>query len=87
MGYGLTYPACQFISAAAPWLVDTAPEDGVMARWLLAIGVKFVTSDAWRAMDGSMPDRGPPCDEGMVLTHKMPNEWWSRIAANGMLEC
>ena len=82
MGYAVTYPVCEFITIASPWLLDIAPEDGVLARWLFSIGANFVNSTAWRNMD-----EGPPCDEEMVLVHKLPHEQWLTIASNGLLAC
>lgn len=82
MGYALTYPVCEFIANASPWLLDTAPEDGAMARWLFAIGASFVNSTAWRNMDD-----GLPCDEDVVLVHKLPDDAWTAIAPNGLLTC
>lgn len=82
MGYGLTPDVCEYIAAAAPWLLDTAPEDGVVARWLFAVGTQFVHNPAWRALD-----LGEHCDENMVLAHKLPVESWSNITADGMVDC
>ena len=82
MGYGLTYAVCDFINTAAPHLLDTAPEDGVVARWLFAIGTKFVHSTAWRAIND-----GEPCDEEMVLGHKLPIDLWPNITETGLVEC
>lgn len=82
MGYGLTPEVCDFITAAAPWLLDTAPEDGVVARWLFAVGTKFVHHPGWR----SISDKDP-CDESMILAHKLPIELWSNITSNGSVLC
>ena len=82
MGYALTPEVCDFIAAAAPWLLDTAPEDGVVARWLFAAGTQFVNHKAWRALD-----LGETCDEDMVLAHKLPVELWSNITSDGLVEC
>lgn len=82
MGYGLTPEVCEYIAAAAPWLLDTAPEDGVVARWLFAVGTKFVNNPAWRALD-----LGEHCDENMVLAHKLPVELWSNITSDGLVDC
>lgn len=82
MGYAITPQVCDFISAAAPRLLGTAPEDGVVARWLCAAGAKFVNRRAWRALD-----LGETCDEDMVLAHKLPVELWSNITSDGLVEC
>lgn len=82
MGYGLTYDLCNFITTAMPWLLDTAPEDGVVARWLFATGAKFVNSSAWRSIID-----GEKCDSDMVLAHKLPIDRWPDIADNGTVEC
>ena len=82
MGYAITYPICEFIKVASPWLLDTAPEDGVLARWLFAVGAQFVNSTAWRNMDS-----GPPCDDEMVLVHKLPDDQWLSITPSGLLAC
>ena len=82
MGYGLTYDLCSFVSTAMPWLLDTAPEDGVVARWLFATGAKFINSSAWRSIID-----GEKCDSDMVLAHKLPPEKWPDISALGTVEC
>lgn len=82
MGYGSTPEVCHFISAAAPWLLDTAPEDGVMAKWLFAIGADFVHCPAWRDMATN-----EPCDEDMILTHRMSDEQWASISSDGLVKC
>ena len=82
MGYGLTPEVCQFIDTAAPYLLDTAPEDGVVARWLFAIGTTFVHSEGWRAIDN-----GEVCDEDMILGHKLPTDLWSNITEQGLVDC
>lgn len=82
MGYGLTYDLCSFVTTAMPWLLDTAPEDGVVARWLFAAGAKFVNHSAWRSIID-----GEPCGVDMVLAHKLPPEKWSNISDAGTVEC
>ena len=82
MGFGLTYEVCEYISAAAPWLLDTAPEDGVVAKWLFAIGTTFVHSTAWHPMD-----IGEPCDPDMILGHRLSAEQWASVNSKGIIEC
>ncbi len=48
MGYGLTYDVCTFIVGNEENLLNTAPEDCVVARWLMAVGTKFIDSPHWR---------------------------------------
>ena len=82
MGYGLTYDLCSFVTTAMPWLLDTAPEDGVVARWFFATGARFVNSSAWRSIIG-----GEKCDTDMVLAHKLPPELWPSISDLGTVDC
>lgn len=82
MGFGLTYEVCEYIVAAAPWLLDTAPEDGVIAKWLFAIGTQFVHSTAWHPMD-----IGEPCDPDMILGHRLSNEQWASVNSKGIIDC
>ena len=37
MGYAITYDICVFIKSATPWLLVSAPEDGVVARWMFRV--------------------------------------------------
>lgn len=46
--YGLTYDVCTFIAGNEENLLNTAPEDCVVARWLMAVGTKFIDSPHWR---------------------------------------
>ncbi len=82
MGYGLTYDVCRFIAHNRPYLLDTAPEDCVVARWLFAIGVQFVDSPLW--LDIFM---GDSCKDDMVLAHKLPAELWTNISEVGTVSC
>lgn len=82
MGYGLTPEVCDYIEAAVPWLLETAPEDGVVARWLFAVGTKFVNHPGWRSVND-----GSACDQDMVLAHKLPAELWSNITRDGLVDC
>ena len=82
MRYAITPQVCDFISAAAPWLLGTAFEDGVVACRLCAARAKYINHTAWRALD-----LGETCDEDMVLAHKLPVELWSNITSDGLVEC
>ena len=82
MGYGLTYDVCTFIAANSGVLMNTAPEDCVVARWLFALGSDFVDSARW--LDIHMGDK---CHIDMVLAHKLPAELWESIADNGTVVC
>ena len=82
MGYGLTYDLCSFITAATPWLLATAPEDGVVARWVFATGATFVNLTTFRSIID-----GEPCSDDMVLAHKLPAEKWPQISESGAVEC
>ena len=82
MGYGLTYDVCSFIASNRPYLLNTAPEDCVVARWLFAIGAQFVDSPLW--LDIFM---GDSCTEDMVLAHKLPAELWNNISEAGTVPC
>lgn len=82
MGYGLTHDVCMFIASNTAVLLDTAPEDCVVARWMFAIGAEFVDSPLWRDIH-----MGDSCHNDMVLAHKLPPELWSTIAANGTVVC
>ena len=82
MGYGLTYDVCAFVAAAMPWLLDTAPEDGVVARWLFAVGAAFVNLTTFR----SIVD-GEPCSDDMILAHKLPEDRWRKISETGTVDC
>lgn len=81
-GYAVTYDACVFIAANTRFLLDTAPEDCVVARWLFAIGVNFVHSPLWRDMGG-----GESCQPDMILAHKLPPPFWANISADGNVVC
>lgn len=80
-GYAVTADICRFISKAKPWLLTTAPEDGVVARWFLAVGAKFLNHPGWRALD-----LGENCDN-MILAHKLPIESWATISSDGTVNC
>lgn len=82
MGYGLTCDVCIFISNNAEALLNTAPEDAVVARWLFAYGAQFVDSPHWR--DIFMGDN---CHDDMVLAHKLPAEAWANISDDGTVSC
>ena len=82
MGYGLTYDICLFVSGNAGVLMNTAPEDCVVARWLFAVGAEFVDSPRW--LDIHM---GDSCHPDMVLAHKLPTKLWSEIADDGTVKC
>lgn len=82
MGYGLTYDVCTFIANNRPYLLNTAPEDAVVARWLFALGTRFVDSPLW--VDIFM---GDSCMEDMVLAHKLPAELWTNISEAGAVAC
>ena len=81
-GYALTFDVCEFVAANTAVLSRTAPEDCVVARWLFAIGTKFVDSPLWREM--GIPEK---CDRKMMLAHRLPAEAWSVIAEDGNVEC
>ncbi len=82
MGYGLTYDVCLFVSSNVGSLLDTAPEDCVVARWLFAIGARFVDSPRWRDIE-----LGEGCKPDMVLAHKLPAELWENITKSGLVQC
>ena len=82
MGYGLTYDACTFVSKNVDVLLNTAPEDCVVARWLFAIGARFIDSPRWRDIE-----LGEGCQEDMVLAHKLPAELWKNITDFGVVQC
>lgn len=82
MGYGLTYDVCTFIAGNEKRLLNTAPEDCVVARWLMAIGTRFIDSPLWR--DIALGDN---CQPDMVLAHKLPAELWPNITDSGTVEC
>lgn len=82
MGYAMTYDICTFVVAASPWLLVTAPEDGVVARWMFAIGARLVNHLGWRSLD-----LGETCDVDMVVAHKLPADLWSNITENGLVDC
>ena len=82
MGYGLTYDVCEFIASNVAVLLDTAPEDCVVARWLFALGAQFVDSPLW--LDIHM---GDSCTDDMVLAHKLPVELWQNISEVGTVSC
>ena len=82
MGYGLTHDVCIFIASNTAVLLNTAPEDCVVARWMFAIGAKFVDSPLWRDIH-----MGDECHNDMVLAHKLPSELWTTIADNGTVTC
>lgn len=81
-GYALTYDVCTFIAINTAYLMDTAPEDCVVARWLFSVGASFVHSPLWRDMG-----LGERCENDMVLAHKLPVEYWASINANGTVTC
>ena len=82
MGYGLTYDVCLFIHRNKAVLLNTAPEDCVVARWLFAYGAQFVNSPHWRDIF-----MGDSCHEDMVLAHKLPPELWRNISDIGTVVC
>ncbi|DBB14310.1 TPA: UDP-Gal betaGal beta 1,3-galactosyltransferase, polypeptide 6 [Trebouxia sp. C0006] len=82
MGYGLTYDVCVFIASNTAVLLNTAPEDCVVARWLFAIGADFIDSPLWRDIH-----MGDSCHTNMVLAHKLPPELWLTIVADGTVSC
>ena len=82
MGYGLTYDVCMFIAANEEQLLNTAPEDCVVARWLMALGTRFIDSPHWRDIA-----LGEGCQPDMVLAHKLPAELWPNITESGTIEC
>ena len=81
-GYALTFDVCTFIASNTNSLSRTAPEDCVVARWLFALGAKFVDSPLWREMGAQ-----ERCDPDMLLAHRLPADAWSRIADDGTVEC
>ena len=81
-GYALTYDVCTFIAANTAYLMDTAPEDCVVARWLFALGARFVHSPLWRDMS-----LGESCQEDMVLAHKLSPGCWANIKHDGTVTC
>ena len=81
-GYALTYDVCTFIAANTGFLMVTAPEDCVVARWLFAIGATFVHSPLWRDMG-----LGESCEHDMILAHKLPSPFWTNISADGTVKC
>ncbi|KAL3156439.1 galactosylxylosylprotein 3-beta-galactosyltransferase activity protein [Trebouxia sp. C0009 RCD-2024] len=82
MGYGLTYDVCTFIAGNEGQLLNTAPEDCVVARWLMAVGAHFINSPHWRDIA-----LGEGCQPDMVLAHKLPADLWSNITDSGTIEC
>ena len=82
LGYGLPYDVCIFIASNTAVLLNTAPEDCVVARWLFAIGVDFIDSPLWRDIH-----MGDSCHNSMVLAHKLPPDLWYTIAADGTVSC
>lgn len=82
MGYALTYDVTVFIGTNSAFLLDTAPEDCVVARWLFAIGANFVHSQLWRDIE-----LGQSCHPEMVLAHKLPADLWAQITADGSVVC
>ena len=82
MGYGMTYDVCQFIASNQAYLLNTAPEDCVVARWLFALGARFVDSPLW--LDIHM---GDSCTDDMILAHKLPAELWQNISEIGTISC
>ena len=82
MGYGLTYDVCAFIASNRAYLLNTAPEDCVVARWLFALGAQFINSPLW--LDIFM---GDSCTDDMVLAHKLPPELWKNISDAGTVSC
>lgn len=81
-GYALTYDVCLFVASNTAFLMDTAPEDCVVARWLFAVGATFVHSSLWKDMF-----LGESCENDMVLAHKLPAELWTNISADGTVMC
>ena len=81
-GYALTHDVCLFVASNTAYLMDTAPEDCVVARWLFAVGATFVNSSLWKDMF-----LGENCDDDMVLAHKLPAEHWTNISADGTVVC
>lgn len=81
-GYALTHDVCTFVASNTAYLMDTAPEDCVVARWLFAVGATFVHSPLWRDMF-----LGESCINDMVLAHKLPTEHWINISADGTVVC
>ncbi len=81
-GYALTYDVCAFIAQNAGALLQTAPEDCVVSRWLYALGTTFVDSPLWRELA-----LNESCDPDMVLAHKLPAELWSSIQDDGSVQC
>lgn len=81
-GYAITYDVCTFIAVNTAYLMDTAPEDCVVARWLFAVGATFVHSSLWRDMG-----LGESCEHNMVLAHKLPAAQWANISADGTVTC
>ena len=82
MGYGLTHDVCMFIASNQAYLLNTAPEDCVVARWLFALGANFVDSPRWREIH-----MGDTYDPNMVLAHKLPAEIWGNISIAGTGVC
>lgn len=82
MGYGLTYDVCDFIAKNIGSLLNTAPEDCVVARWLFAYGAHFIDSPGWRDIE-----LGGNCSGNMVLAHKLPADTWDLIAEDGSVVC
>ena len=82
MGYGLTHDICKFIATNHAELLNTAPEDCVVARWLFALGTQFVNSPLF--LDIHM---GDTCTDNMVLAHKLPAELWLNISEDGTVSC
>lgn len=82
MGYGLTHDVCEFIAINHAKLLNTAPEDCVVARWLFALGAQFVDSPLF--LDIHM---GDSCTDDMVLAHKLPAELWQNISERGTVSC
>ncbi len=81
-GYALTHDVCLFIARNTQYLLDTAPEDCVVSRWLYALGSTFVDSTRWRELANQ-----EHCEPDMILAHRLPPELWVTIKDDGSVLC
>ena len=79
-GYALTHDVCLYIAKNAGILLQTAPEDCVVSRWLYAIGTTFVDSSLWCDLAVQK------CEDDVVLVHRLPTDLWPTIADDGSVQ-
>lgn len=83
MGYVLPADVAMYFAGAAPYLINSWPEDGCVGAWVFGTNIKLF-NDLER-FHGSPYEA--PCTSESVLIHKPPDESWGTIDEHGVMQC